>query len=63
MIIGCCIGIIKHPIIKKCSEINLVYVGDFVKNKNIHMVVKAVEYLNKVGVNVLFTAIGKKTIQ
>ncbi len=24
------------------------------------MVVKAVEYLNKVGVNVLFTAIGKK---
>lgn len=51
----------KPPHNKKThSEINLVYVGDFVKNKNIHVVVKAVEYLNKVGVNVLFTAIGKK---
>ena len=42
------------------SKINLVYVGDFVKNKNVLTVVKAVKHLNKMGVDVSFTAIGKK---
>lgn len=43
-----------------CSPVKLAYVGDFVKNKNILSVVKAVEILKNEGYNITFTAIGKK---
>lgn len=45
----------------KATNINLLYIGDFCRFKNIHTIIKACDKLNKEGYKIAFTAVGKNS--